>query len=173
MPSERDAGVERHLTYLTLTGLFTSLMALFSLRQRRRGEHTSLSPFELLQLALAAYRLGRLVSYDKVFETERLAVAVTVPDPTGAGETTMPRGSGARQALGELVCCPICAGTWISAFLLYGHRLFPEFTRNVVTIMSAMGAAELINAVTEGMQWTGEAMRKQAGRRGEDEDFRD
>src|SRR5690606_4392915 len=109
-------------------------------------EELDLRPFDLAQLALATYRLGRLTSYDKVAETYREPFTETVPDPTGAGETVVPEGTGVRRALGELIACPICAGTWIAAALVYGLHLAPRPTRVFLAIMSSIGGAELLNA---------------------------
>ena len=163
MASDNKALIQRHATYVALSNLFLSLLAVFSLYQRKQGKEP---PFKLLDLAmvgLASYRLGRLVAYDQVFETMRSPVTKTVPHDSGAGETVVPRGTGTRQALGELISCPICAGTWISAMLIYGLTILPGPTRNLLKIMSAMGIAEFLNAATEALQWNGELARKQTG----------
>jgi hypothetical protein len=158
--------VERRTTYVTLTGLFTSLLAAFALRERRNHENLELRPFDLVLLGLATFRLGRLAAYDKVFETFRLPVAETRPDETGAGDTVVPRGSGVRQALGELISCPICVGTWIGATLVYGLGVAPRVTRALLAIMSSVGLAEILNAATEALDWTAQATRKRTGTSG-------
>jgi hypothetical protein len=75
----------------------------------------------------------------------------------------VPKGFGARRALGELISCPICAGTWMAALLVYGLGFAPRATRAFLAIMSSIGIAELLHAATEALQWTGEAERKEAG----------
>ncbi len=99
-------------------------------------------------LILVTFRLGRLVSFDKVTEPLRQPFTETVEDSSGVGKTVIPVGSGMRHALGELLSCPICAGTWIAAALVYGLGLVPQLTRALLTIMAAVGGAELINAAT-------------------------
>jgi hypothetical protein len=163
MPAYDSELAQRRATYVTLTGTFLSLLAVFSLVERKRGKETPFKPFDLVMLGLASYRMGRLAAYDQVFETLRSPFTRTVPDAFGAGDTVEPKGTGARRALGELISCPICAGTWISAFLVYGLTILPGPTRTMLKIMSAMGLAELLNAASEAMQWTGEAARKRAG----------
>jgi hypothetical protein len=64
---------------------------------------------------------------------------------------------------GDLIACPICAGTWIAAALVYGLELAPRPTRVLMAIMSAIGLGELLNALTEMLSWTGQAAREQAG----------
>ncbi len=157
------AATERRATYSILSGIFLSLFGAVALRTSRKRQEFKLRPFELVQLAFASYRLGRMVAYDKVFETYRQPVAKTIPDPTGAGDTTAPRGTGARQALGELITCPICAGTWISAGMVYALQLFPNAARMFMAIFSAIGIAEFLDAATEALQWFGQAEREEAG----------
>jgi hypothetical protein len=149
--------------YLTLMSLFVSLFLVFVQRAKHQRVAFSLRPFDLALLGLATYRLGRLAAFDKVTEPLRLPLTATVLDASGTGETVVPRGAGVRRALGELLACPICVGTWIAALLVYGLALAPGITHVFLSMMSAIGVAEVLNAATEALQWTGEAARKQAG----------
>ena len=156
--------VERRATYSALSGTFALAFALFNLATARSRKPVQLKPLDLLMLGFTAYRTGRMVAYDKVFETYRSFFAETVPDRSGAGESVEPkRKSGLHQALGELLSCPICSGTWISAALVYGLALAPRPTRVFVAIMSTIGVAELLNALTEALSWFGQASRDEAG----------
>ncbi len=163
MPRNHRDVKERRATYSILSSIFLAVFGMFALQQGRKQAKFKLRPFELLQLAFASYRLGRMIAYDKVFETYRLPFAKTIPDPSGAGDTTTPRGTGARQALGELITCPICAGTWISAGLVYALQLFPNAARAFLAIFSAIGVAEFLDALTEALQWFGQVEREEAG----------
>jgi hypothetical protein len=157
--------VERRAAYAGLSGLFVALLAAFALRERERHENLNLQPFDLALLGLATTRLGRMAAYDKVFETWRLPVTETRSDQSGAGKTVVPKGHGIQRALGELITCPICAGTWAAAALVYGLRLAPRFTRALLAIMSAVSAAEVLNSAIEALEWTGQAAREQVGER--------
>ena len=163
MLTAKNACTERHATYVALTGLFVALLGAFSLFQHRKGKPDEFKALDLAMLGLATFRLGRLVAYDKVFETERLAFTQTVPHESGAGDTVVAAGTGARQAIGELIACPICAGTWISAVLIYALGVVPGPARIFLRVMAAMGLVEVINAGNEALQWTGEAARIRAG----------
>ena len=46
---------------------------------------------------------------------------------------------------------------------VYGLRIAPLPTRVLLTILGATGLAELLNAATEALSWTGQVARKQAG----------
>lgn len=165
MADDHSADTERHATYTALSGLFLSLFAAFSLRNRKYHEFLQLSPFDLVQLGLATFRLGRLISYDKVTEVYRLPFTKTVRDVSGVGKTTVPKGGGVRRAIGELISCPICSGTWVAALLVYGMGVAPRATRAFLAIMSAIGMAELLNAAQEALEWTGQEQRREAGER--------
>lgn len=152
------------LTKLTLFGAFLGVFGLFVQYFGPRHTQTlNLSKTDLALLALATFRLGRLVAYDQVFEPLRSPVAATWPDDTGAGETTVPKGFGVKRSLGELITCPICAGTWIAAGLVYALHLWPGTTRILLAIAGSIGSAELLNALTEALSWWGQAARKTAG----------
>jgi len=163
MASDHNALREQRMTYTVFTGAFLALFALFNLLTGRKKKASALKPMDLAMLGLSSYRMGRLVSYDLVTQNYRAPFNETVPDPTGAGETVVPAGRGWRRAIGELIACPICAGTWIAAGLVYGMELLPGPTHVLMTIMSAIGLAELVNAATEYLQWNGQAARERAG----------
>jgi hypothetical protein len=113
---------------------------------------------------LATFRMSRLLAYDTVMQTYRAPFVEVVPHDSGAGETTQARpGAGIKRALGELIACPVCNGTWISAGLVYGMCQFPNYTRTLVTIMSVVGASEILQGAFEALQWNGELARHKAG----------
>lgn len=153
---------EQRAAYVTLSGMFMTLFAAFATRTRRR-EVLRLQPFDLLLLSLSTFRLSRLVSYDKVLEPYRAPFTETVPDASGAGKTTRPTGQGVRRAIGELLACPICSGTWIAAGLVYALGVAPNSTRAFLAIMSSIGSAEILNAAHETLQWTAQEQRREVG----------
>jgi hypothetical protein len=122
-----------------------------------------LSWLELVLLVFATYRLGHLISYDRVMEPIRQFFTVTLPDPTGAGDTVEPKGEGFQQVLGQWFCCPICTGTWVAAGLVYALYLFPDVTRVFLTMTAVIGAAEILNSAAEAWSWTGQLARTRAG----------
>lgn len=118
---------------------------------------------DLVLLSLATYRLGHLVAYDLVMEPVRRYFTDTIPDPTGAGESVEPKGEGFRLAIGQLVSCPICSGTWIAAILVYGLYLWPAAMRIFLVMTAVIGAAELLNAAGESLAWSAQHQRTLAG----------
>ena len=122
-----------------------------------------LSAFDLVLLGFSTYRLGRLIAYDRVMEPFRQFYTNTVPDSTGAGELVDPKGEGFQQAMGQLICCPICAGTWVAALLTYALYLFPGPTYVFLMMTAAIGVAEILGAMTEAMSWAGQYARTMSG----------
>jgi hypothetical protein len=58
----------------------------------------------------------------------------------------MPKGRGLRRALGELVTCTRCVGTW-SALAVVGLRVaHPEAGRTVTTILASSAANDWLQA---------------------------
>ena len=146
---KRDVPQQR-ATYLTLIGVFLSLLGFFSTRERGRRDEFDLRPLDLVLLGLATYRAGRLAAYDKVTEPLRAPVTETKKDDSGQ-ETVEAKGTGAQRALGELVSCPTCIGTWAAAFMVYGLRLFPRPTRVLLVILGATGIAEILDSTSDAL----------------------
>ena len=150
-------------TKLTLMGVFLGSLAAFSARTVLRGEEVQIRPFDLLLLGLTTYRTGRMIAYERVAQPLREPVTETRPDDSGAGETVVAKGRGAQRALGELLSCPICIGTWVSAGLVYGLHLAPRPTRVFLAVMGTTGAADLLYCSSEALSWIGRAARRQCG----------
>jgi hypothetical protein len=162
MSPKKVAILENQVTKLTLIGVFFTLLGFFSKWSADHNERLVIRPFDLLLVGLSAFRTGHMIAYERVAEPLRAPFTETVPDETGAGETVVAEGTGVRFALGELLSCPICAGTWAAAALVYGLHLAPRPTRVLLTIMSATGIAELLNSTIEALTWVAEAQRKQS-----------
>jgi hypothetical protein len=77
--------------------------------------------------------------------------------------TVEARGKGVRNSLGQLISCPICAGTWIAAGLVYGLHMLPNPTRVFLAITATTGLAEVLNEVTEILAWSAQAARIYSG----------
>lgn len=156
----------RRSTTLGLISIFWSAFAVMSfLRRDTRRRQEPATALDFVMLGFATLRLGRLAAFDKVAEPLRAPFTRTVRDQTGAGDTVVAAGRGPRYVLGELISCPICAGTWIAAGLVYGLQIIPGPTRLLISIMSATGLAEVLNAGTEALTWAGQAQRWDAGTR--------
>lgn len=155
--SRDRAGTEGRLLKLTFVGSFLAATALAS------GRRPVLpTPTELVMLGLASHRIGRMLAFERVGEPFRAPFTATVPDDSGADETVVARGRGVRWVLGELISCPTCVATWASLALAIGQRFLPAPTRVLVGILAAAGVAEVVNGVSEQLEWSARAARVDA-----------
>jgi hypothetical protein len=161
LPDKADRLADQ-ATKLSLIGAFVVIVGGFATRRLGRQEE-AVRPYDLLLLGLATYRTGRLVAFEQVAEPVRAPFTKVEPDSSGAGENVVARGQGVRRAIGELLSCPLCAGTWAALALVIGLHVFPRPTRAFLAVMGATGIAELLNAATEALTWAGQAERREAG----------
>ena len=163
MAKRDEAKRQERLTYMTLVGVFLGILGFFMSREQERRRTFEIAPRDLALLGLATFRGARLVAYDRVAEPFRDPVAETVPDEFDAGENVVAEGTGVRKAIGELVSCPTCVGTWLAAGLVYGMHLAPGPTRLLAAILGVSGLAELFGGTEEVLTWAAQAARKQVG----------
>nr|WP_239588135.1 DUF1360 domain-containing protein [Gracilibacillus alcaliphilus] len=101
-------------------------------------------------LALAAFRLTRLIVYDKItgfirapfFEVEEKWLT----DGT-VEETVTFKGSGLKRWVGELLRCHWCTGIWTSTLLYLGFQLAPFVFTPIVIILAIAGVAAIIEVL--------------------------
>jgi hypothetical protein len=164
-PNQRKSPTTDHVAKLIITAVFMGAFGLFIgwMIWGPGMDAFQLSWMDLVLLSLATYRMGHLISYDRVMEPLRSLFTETVPDSTGAGDSVEPKGTGFQNAIGQLLCCPICSGTWAAAGLVYALYTFPAPARVFITILAAVGAAEILNAAGELFSWGGQYARTMSG----------
>lgn len=118
-----------------------------------------LTATSLLVLGLATIRLTRTISFNTVFEPFRKHLTEIKADSCGAGENVHPRGEGARRVIGELIACPICAGTWSALAMVALWSFAPP----VVYVFAVAGASELFHWAFDLLEWSGRAARVVSG----------
>jgi Protein of unknown function (DUF1360) len=103
-------------------------------------EHTTL---DLVTLALATYKAARTLSRDEV--TSFLREPFVEGHAHEGGEDPLGDG-GTRQAIGELVTCSRCVGTWVAAGLGATQVIAPRFGRLLTWTLGAAGLNDLLQA---------------------------
>ena len=132
-------------------GAYAALMAAFAgglagagalarVLDRDPFEHTTL---DLAALALATFKLARTVSGDEV--TSFLREPFVEGHAHEGGEHPVESG-GMRQAIGELVTCSRCIGTWVAAGLGATQIVAPRFGRLVTWTLGAGGLNDFLQA---------------------------
>jgi hypothetical protein len=103
-------------------------------------EHTTL---DLAALALATFKAARTLTNDEV--TSFLREPFVEGRAHEGGEDPRETG-GMRQAIGELVTCSRCAGTWVAAGLGATQIVAPRFGRLLTWTLGAAGLNDFLQA---------------------------
>jgi hypothetical protein len=124
----------------TFVGGLAATGAIGRLLGRDARKHDTL---DLVTLALATFKASRTISRDEV--TSFIREPFVEGEAHEGGEE--PVGSGdLRQAIGELVTCSRCIGTWVAAGLGSAQILTPRFGRLLTWSLAAAGANDWLQA---------------------------
>ncbi len=125
-------------SYAAIAGTFVGALGAATALSRildRSPRH--LDTLDFVTLGAATFKLARTISRDKV------ASFIREPFVEGEaydGQDEQPAGDGAKRAIGELVTCTRCVGTWVAAGLGSAQIVTPRFGR-LLTWTLAAGAA--------------------------------
>jgi hypothetical protein len=124
----------------TFVGGLAATGAIGRLLGRDPRDHRSL---DLVTLGLATFKASRTISRDEVtsFIREPFVEGEAhegAEDPVESGDL--------RQAIGELVTCSRCVGTWVAAGLGSAQILMPRFGRVLTWTLAAAGANDWLQA---------------------------
>jgi hypothetical protein len=126
--------------YAAIAGAFFGGLAVVAGLGRRSPPGTAL---ELTALAAATFKASRALSRERVGSFVRQPF---VEGDAEIGEEEQPAGSGLQRALGELVTCPRCLGTWTAAGLASAQMLTPRFGRLLTWTLGASAANDFLQA---------------------------
>jgi hypothetical protein len=100
-------------------------------------------PIDLAMLGLATFKGARTVARDEV--TSFLRDPFVEGEAHEGGEEPVETGD-LRQAVGELVTCTRCIGTWVAAGLTGTQVIAPRFGRLLTWTLAAAGANDFLQA---------------------------
>jgi hypothetical protein len=122
--------------YATIVGTFLAgLGAVGGIAAVRNRPPQEVNAMELALLGLATFKASRVDSRDTVTSFVR---EPHVEGHAYAGEDEQPvQTGGMQQALGELVTCTRCIGTWIGAGLATTQILAPRTGRLLTSVLAA------------------------------------
>ncbi len=134
MPPEQTSPPYR--AYASIVGTFVAgLGAVSGLAALRDRPAPAYSAVDLTMLGLATFKASRTVARDKVTSFVREPF-VEGDAYDGDGERPTHE-TELKQALGELVTCTRCIGTWIGAGLASTQVLAPRTGRLLTTVLAA------------------------------------
>ena len=130
--------------YATIMGVFVGGLgvagALARALDRDPQCHTAL---DFAVLSAAAFKAARTLSHDEVTSFIRQPF---VRGQAHSGEDEEPVQGGMEQALGELVTCSRCAGTWVAAALAATQVVAPRFGRLLTWSLGAAAVNDFLQA---------------------------
>jgi hypothetical protein len=130
--------------YASIMGTFVAGLAGAGLLAKALGrdpqEHR---PIDLAMLGLATFKASRTISRDEV--TSFLREPFVEGKAHEGGEDPVESGD-LRQAIGELVTCSRCVGTWVAAGLTTTQVVAPRFGRMLTWTLAAAGANDYLQA---------------------------
>ena len=124
----------------TFAGLLAAAGALGRLLDRDPQCQTAL---DFTVLAAASFKAARTLSHDEVTSFVRQPF---VRGDAHSGEDEEPVQGGMEQAIGELVTCSRCAGTWVAAGLAVTQVTAPRFGRLITWSLGAAAANDFLQA---------------------------
>lgn len=141
--------------YATIMGTFAGGLALAGALARALGrdprENTTL---DLAVLGAATFKAARTISRDEVTSFIR--------EPFVDGEEPVETGD-MRQAIGELVTCSRCVGTWVAAGLGTTQILAPRFGRVLTWTLAAAGVNDWLQAGFAALTHKSDELKQRTG----------
>lgn len=126
--------------YAAIMGTYFAGLAGAGLLARALSRETpDLRPVDLAVLGATTFKAARTISRDDV--------ASFIREPFVEGDEEDPVETGdLRQAIGELVTCSRCVGTWVAAGLTTTQIVAPRFGRLLTWSLAAAGANDFLQA---------------------------
>jgi Protein of unknown function (DUF1360) len=130
--------------YAAIMGLFAAALGIAGgLARRLDRDPQCQTPIDLFTLSVATFKAARTIARDDVASFIREPF---VEGEAGAGDEEEPVEGGMQQALGELVTCSRCTGTWAAAGLAATQILAPRFGRLLTWSLAAAGINDFLQA---------------------------
>jgi Protein of unknown function (DUF1360) len=143
--TERPTAPAPYHAYATITGVFVAGLALSGGIARLLGrdprEQTWL---DLATLSAATFKTARTIVRDDV--TSFLREPFVEGDPRDSEDEHPVQTGGMEQAIGELVTCSRCVGTWAAAGLATTQVVAPRFGRMLTWTLAGAGINDFLQA---------------------------
>lgn len=133
-----------YAVYAAIVGLFGATVAGAGAIANLRGERPErLGALDLVVLSAAGFKVARTAAHDEVLSFLR---APFVEGEAHEGDEEPVHTGGPRQALGEMLTCSRCIGTWSAAGLVAAQTLAPRTGRLLTWTLAVAGANDFLQA---------------------------
>jgi Protein of unknown function (DUF1360) len=130
--------------YAAIAGTFVGGLGLAGIAARALDRNPACqTPLDFVVLSIASFKAARTLARDEV--TSFLREPFVEGEAHEGGEEPLETGD-LRQAIGELVTCSRCGGTWAAAALATTQILAPRFGRLLTWSLAAAGANDWLQA---------------------------
>jgi hypothetical protein len=130
-------------SYAAIMGSFAGgLLAAGALARALHRDPQCHTALDFAVLSAAAFKAARTLSHDEV--TSFVRQPFVRGQAHGGGEE--PVEGGMEQAIGELVTCSRCIGTWVAAGLASAQIVAPRFGRLLTWSLGAAAANDFLQA---------------------------
>jgi Protein of unknown function (DUF1360) len=130
--------------YAAIAGAFVGGLGLAGVLARAFDRNPACqTPLDLVVLSAASFKAARTLAHDEVTSFLREPF---VEGEAHEGNEDPVRTGDYRQAIGELVTCSRCGGTWAAAALASTQILAPRFGRLLTWSLAAAGINDWLQA---------------------------
>ena len=130
--------------YAAITGVFVGGLAVAGVAARLLDRNPACqTPLDFLVLSMASFKAARTLARDEVTSFLREPF---VQGSEHEGDEDPIESGDYRQAIGELVTCSRCGGTWVAAVLATTQILTPRFGRLLTWSLAAAGMNDWLQA---------------------------
>ena len=143
--TERPTAPPPYHPYATITGVFVAGLALSGGIARLLGQDPREQTWlDLAALSAATFKASRTIVRDDV--TSFLREPFVEGDPRDSEDEHPVQTGGLEQAIGELVTCSRCVGTWVAAGLATTQVLAPRLGRMLTWTLAGAGVNDFLQA---------------------------
>jgi hypothetical protein len=107
---------------------------------------------DFIILALASFRLTRLIVFDKITEFLRDPFFDEVEEENDDGTLEvyyLPKGTPIKKFIGELLSCYWCTGVWVSASVVVGYLQLPVVFVPIILVLAVAGLAAILESIVQ------------------------
>ena len=142
--TEERTGSPPYAAYAAIAGVFVGGLGAAGVAARVFDRNPACqSALDLVVLSAASFKAARTLAHDEV--TSFLREPFVEGEAHEGDEDPISSGD-YRQAIGELVTCSRCGGTWAAAFLASTQILSPRFGRLLTWSLAAAGINDWLQA---------------------------
>lgn len=141
------------------------IVALYVIMQTRGGFPHSVPLFDFFLMAGAAFRITRLVVYDKItrFFREWFVAKATHIRPDGEWIELIALENGVRRTIHDLLGCPWCIGFWSSIIVVFIYFVF-DWGWLAILFLAVAGMGSVFQIVSNLIGWIAEKSKLETQR---------